>query len=66
MTTHSSILARKIPWTEEPGNGIWQEVGWHSIEGTNGKDKENLPFIGNGWEEELSIRTFFSVVGSDG
>ena len=23
MTTHSSILAWKIPWTEEPG-GLWQ------------------------------------------
>ena len=24
MTTHSSILARKIPWTEEPvGVGLW-------------------------------------------
>ena len=22
MATHSSILARKIPWTEEPG-GLW-------------------------------------------
>ena len=22
MTTHSSILARKIPWMEEPG-GLW-------------------------------------------
>ena len=22
MTTHSSTLARKIPWTEEPG-GLW-------------------------------------------
>ena len=30
MATHSSILARKIPWTEEPG-GLWsigsQRVG---------------------------------------
>ena len=22
MATHSSVLARKIPWTEEPG-GLW-------------------------------------------
>jgi len=31
MATHSSILARKIPWTEEPG-GLWsiesQRVGY--------------------------------------
>ena len=33
MATHSSILAWKIPWTEEPG-GLqskgWQRVGHHS------------------------------------
>ena len=23
MATHSSILARKIPWTEEPGRAPW-------------------------------------------
>ena len=22
MTTHSSILARRIPWTEEPGDPV--------------------------------------------
>ena len=30
MVTHSSILARKIPWTEEPGGlqSVWsQRVG---------------------------------------
>ena len=30
MTTHSSVLAQRIPWTEEPG-GLWstgsQRVG---------------------------------------
>ena len=28
MATHSSILAWRIPWTEEPG-GL-QSLGWHS------------------------------------
>ena len=29
MATHSSILARKIPWTEEPGGSIGsQGVGY--------------------------------------
>ena len=28
MATHSSILARRIPWTEEPG-GL-QSIGSHS------------------------------------
>ena len=32
MTTHSSILAWKIPWTEEPG-GL-QSMGWQRV----GKD----------------------------
>ena len=29
MTTHSSILAWKIPWTEEPG-GL-QSIGWQRV-----------------------------------
>ena len=28
MATYSSILARKIPWTEEPGS--LQSMGWHN------------------------------------
>ena len=24
MANHSSILAREIPWTEEPDRGAWQ------------------------------------------
>ena len=27
MATHSSIVAWKIPWTEEPGRGAWQSMG---------------------------------------
>ena len=29
MTTHSSILSRRIPWTEEPG-GL-QSIGLHRV-----------------------------------
>ena len=29
MTTHSSILAWRIPWTEEPG-GL-QSIGWERV-----------------------------------
>ena len=29
MATHSSILAWRIPWTEEPG-GL-QSIGWHRV-----------------------------------
>jgi len=29
MTTHSSILAWRIPWTEEPG-GL-QSIGWQRV-----------------------------------
>ena len=32
MATHSSLIAWKIPWTEEPGGlqsmGVWQRVGY--------------------------------------
>ena len=27
MATHSSTVAQRIPWTEEPGTG--QSIGWH-------------------------------------
>ena len=34
MATHSSILARRIPWTEEPGGlqsmGLWKSWIWLS------------------------------------
>ena len=36
MATHSSILAWRIPWTEEPGE--LQSVGWQRI----GHDWSNL------------------------
>jgi len=29
MATHSSTLARKIPWMEEPGR--LQSMGWHRV-----------------------------------
>ena len=29
MATHSSILAREIPWTEEPGE--LQSMGWQRV-----------------------------------
>ena len=29
MATHSSILARRIPWTKEPG-GLQQEDTWYT------------------------------------
>ena len=37
MATHSSILAWRIPWTEEPG-GLWS-IGLKRI----GHDRSNLP-----------------------
>ena len=30
MATHSSILAWRIPWTEEPG-GLGQSMGWQRV-----------------------------------
>ena len=36
MATHSSILARKIPWTEEPGElySSWSCKEWDTTEAT--------------------------------
>ena len=31
MATHSSILAWKIPWTEEPGGVCVQSMGWQDL-----------------------------------
>ena len=42
MATHSSILARKIPWTEEPG-GL-QSKGWQTV-GHDGSDLPHKIFI---------------------
>ena len=39
MATHSSVLAWKIPWTEEPG-GL-QSMGWQRV----GHDWSDLPYL---------------------
>ena len=31
MTTHSSILTWKIPWTEEPGHGVTKSGTWRKL-----------------------------------
>ena len=33
MTTHSSILAWRIPWTEEPGGlqSMWSQKSWTGL-----------------------------------
>ena len=44
MTTHASILARKIPWTEEPGEPQsieLQRVGHDLATNNNNKGKEH-------------------------
>ena len=42
MATHSSILAWKIPWTEEPG-GL-QPIGWQRV-GNNLATKQQQQHI---------------------
>ena len=39
MTAHSSILAWRIPWTEEPGGP--QSIGWRRVR----HDRNNLTYI---------------------
>ena len=43
MATHSSILAWKIPWTEEPGR--LQSMGWQELNTTERKIFIYLIFI---------------------
>ena len=31
MATYSSILAWRIPWTEEPGRSPWWDRGVHGV-----------------------------------
>ena len=53
MATHSSILAWKIPWIEEPGR--LQSIGWQRVRHT-----EQLPFFPQKtdfiYPEKLSIK----------
>ena len=55
MATHSSILAWRIPWTEEPG-GL-QSIGSHRV----GRDWATNTFIFSLNGEELS---FLEIKGS--
>ena len=44
MTTDSSILAWKIPWTEESGYSLWSHIqlGVHACTHTHKKTHETL------------------------
>ena len=42
MATHCSVLAWKIPWTEEPG-GL-QSMGWQRV----GHDQAHRPYMAKG------------------
>ena len=44
MVTHSSILARKVPWTEEPG-GLWS-MGCKESDTTEATEHTAHPFAG--------------------
>ena len=58
MATHSSILAWRIPWTEEPG-GL-QPIRSHRVR----HERDNLACTyprGRGWEERGDPPHFFSV-----
>ena len=59
MSTHSSILARKIPWTEEPGGpqsmGL-QTVGCNTVCSFRYLNKKGLTSL------QWLIKSFFRVM----
>ena len=67
--THSSILAWRIPWTEEPGE--LQSIGllrvgrdWHDIAHMHSWWKENLSWLviySVGWEDKCCLLEWYKV-----
>ena len=55
MATHSSILAWRIPWTEEPG--VLQFIGLHRVR----YDCSDLARIHRGVEENQTFRISISI-----
>ena len=50
MATHSSILAWRIPWTEEPGR--LQSMGWQRVGHTEWLSlSQNRMVVASGWRE---------------
>ena len=49
MTTHSSILAQRIPWTDKPGGHQFmgsQRVGYNKIQPVPSKGDQSWVFFG--------------------
>ena len=58
MATHSSILAWRIPWTEEPGRLQfmgWQRVG-HDYEVNEGQHWDLTSFSGKLFKDHSSVK----------
>ena len=55
MATHSSILAWRIPWTEEPGRP--QSMGSQRV-------RHDL-WLNNKWEPAVELRELYSVLWGD-
>ena len=53
MATHSSILAWRIPWTEEPG-GL-QSMGSQSVRLTHRRVSRGRGGVGEGRQEEVVL-----------
>ena len=62
MATHVSILAWRIPWTEEPGRGL-QSVGLQRVgHGRNDLVPKELTVLGDKESPLLSDLTFKSYL----
>ena len=59
MTTHSSILAWRIPWTEEPG---WlQSMGWQRV-GHDWLTNTHSKVLNRGYNVEVKKDTISNLV----
>ena len=67
MATHSSILAWRIPWAEEPGDTIHRVIksptrhDWRDLAHIHMQKNETDNFLSFWWEEKFIV--WFIVIG---
>ena len=59
MATHSSILAWRIPWTEEPGG----YSPWGHKESDTTKDKHKDPTIWKQQKKKMHLEAMYKMIG---
>jgi len=62
MATHSSVLARKIPWTEEPG-GLYSPQGCKESDRTEVTEYTSILSIVSGFFGQHYVHNITCIVG---